>query len=132
MTVMIEYEIKAALESLTGLPAYPLLLPDPIQEGVTYQRISDPRFDTGLVKTALIQGRFQISFYVIDDYPRLLSLDQAVIAAWEPIRHGYIGAWPVQTVTRDGIQQDQVTLSNNSIQYRLIRDFIICYPENAA
>jgi hypothetical protein len=132
MTVMIEYEIKAALESLTGLPAYPLLLPDPTQEGVTYQRISDPRFDTGLVQTALIQGRFQITFYVIDDYPRLLSLDQAVIDAWEAIRHGYIGAWPVQTVTRDGIQQDQVTLNNNSIQYRLIRDFIICYPENAA
>ncbi len=129
---MIEYEIKAALETLTGLPAYPLLLPDPTQEGVTYQRISDPRFDTGMVKTALIQARFQISFYVIDDYPRLLTLDKTIIDAWEPIVHGYIGSWPVQTVTRGGILQDRVTLSNNRIQYRLARDFIICYPEDAA
>ncbi|XBS71851.1 hypothetical protein ABK905_09395 [Acerihabitans sp. KWT182] len=129
---MIEYEIKAALETLTGLPAYPLLLPDPQQEGVTYQRISDPRVDTGLVQTALIQARFQISFYLIDDYPRMLALDKAVLNAWEPIRHGYIGAWPVQAVTRDSIQQDQVTLSDNSVQYRLARDFIICYPDDAA
>ncbi len=129
---MIEYKIKAALEILTGLPAYPLLLPDPTQEGVTYQRISDPRFDTGLVKTTLVQARFQISFYVIDDYPRLMALDKTVIDAWEPIRHGYIGAWPVQTVTRDGIQQDRMTLSDNRVQYRLARDFIICYPEDAA
>ncbi|TKI02668.1 hypothetical protein [Martelella alba] len=128
---MIEYEIKNSLETLTGLPAYPLLLPDPEQEGVTYQRISDPRFDTGLVQTALIQARVQVSLYVIDDYPRLLSLDKTVCNAWEAIRHGYLGTWPVQTVMRDGIQQDQATLSDNRIQYRLIRDYLICYPEDA-
>lgn len=129
---MIEFEIKSELESLTGLNAYPLLLPDPAQEGVTYQKISDPFFDTGMVKTALVQARFQVSYYVIDDYPRLLSLDKTVRAAWESVVHGHIGKWPVQTVAKGGMQQDKQTLTNNSIQYRLIRDFIICYPEDAS
>lgn len=128
---MIEYDIKAALEELTGLPAYPLLLPDPEQEGVTYQRISDPFFDTGLAVTALVEGRFQISLYVIDDYPRLLALDKAVRTAWENINHGHIGAWPVQKVTRGGLQQDKMVLTGNRVQYRLARDFIICFPEDA-
>lgn len=56
---MIEYEIKAALEALTSLPAYPLLLPDPEQEGVTYQKVSNPKVDTGLASTALVQGVFR-------------------------------------------------------------------------
>ncbi len=129
---MIEYEIKAALEALSGLNAYPLLLPDPEQEGVTYQRISDPRFETGMVVTSLVQARFQISYHVIDDYPRLLSLDKTVRDAWEPIAHGRIGRWPVQAVTRGGISQNKQTLTNNRVQYRLTRDFIICYPEDAS
>ncbi|MBF7956130.1 hypothetical protein [Rahnella victoriana] len=129
---MIEYEIKADLELLTGLNAYPLLLPDAEQEGITYQKVSDPLFETGMVKTALVQARFQISFYIINDYPRLLELDKKVRDAWEIIEHGHIGAWPVQTVTRGGIQQNQQTLTNNSVQFQLVRDFIICYPEDAS
>lgn len=39
---MIELALKTALERLTGLDVYPLLLPDELQEGVTYQCISDP------------------------------------------------------------------------------------------
>ena len=34
---MIELALKTALERLTGLDVYPLLLPDELQEGVTYQ-----------------------------------------------------------------------------------------------
>ena len=45
---MIELAIKGALERITGMNAYPLLLPDTVQEGVTYQRISDaPRAQPG-------------------------------------------------------------------------------------
>ncbi|BEM76401.1 hypothetical protein SME38J_05040 [Serratia marcescens] len=128
---MIEYELKTALEALTGLPAYPLLLPDPEQEGVTYQRVSDPLFDTGLAKTSLVQGRFQITLYIIDNYARLIALDHAICQAWESIHQGYIGRWPVQAVTRGILQQSGTTLTNNSIQYRLVRDYIICYPEDA-
>lgn len=129
---MIEYEIKAALEALTSLPAYPLLLPDPEQEGVTYQKITDPKFDTGLASTALVQGRFQVSLYVIDDYARLIELDKAICTTWEGIQHGHIGRWPVQTVTRGTMLQGAATLTNNSTQYRLVRDYVICYPEDAA
>lgn len=128
---MIEYEIKASLEALTSLPAYPLLLPDPEQEGVTYQKVSNPKVDTGLASTALIQGRFQVALYVIDDYARLIELDKAICAAWESIQHGHIGRWPVQTVTRGTMQQGATTLTNNSVQYRLVRDYVICYPEDA-
>ncbi|WP_367672846.1 hypothetical protein, partial [Serratia symbiotica] len=85
---MIEYDIKAALEALTGLPTYPLLLPDPEQEGVTYQKISDPKFDSGLASTSLVQGRYQVSLYVIDDYARLIERDKAICTAWESIQHG--------------------------------------------
>lgn len=128
---MIEYEIKAALEALTSLPAYPLLLPDPEQEGVTYQKISNPKVDTGLASTALVQGRFQVALYVIEDYARLIELDKVICAAWESIQHGQIGRWPVQTVTRGTMQQGATTLTNNSVQYRLVRDYVICYPEDA-
>ncbi|OCA55140.1 hypothetical protein [Photorhabdus namnaonensis] len=127
---MIEYDIKASLEEITQLPAYPLLLPDNIQEGVTYQRISDPKFDTGLAITSLVNARFQISIYLIDDYARLLELDKSVKNAWENITHGYIGQYPVQAVTRGIVHQDKTDLTKGRVQYRMTRDFIICYSEN--
>lgn len=129
---MIEYEIKAALEALTRLPAYPLLLPNPEQEGITYQKISNPKLATGLASTALVQGRFQVVLYIINDYARLIELDKAICTAWESIQHGHIGRWPVQTVTRGTMLQGATTLTNNSVQYRLVRDYLICYAEDAA
>lgn len=128
---MIEYEIKAALEALTSLPAYPLLLPDPEQEGVTYQKISNPKLATGLASTSLVQGRFQVVLYIINDYARLIELDKAICTAWESIQHGRIGRWPVQTVTRGTMLQGATTLTNNSVQYQLVRDYLICYAEDA-
>ncbi|TDB57242.1 hypothetical protein [Photorhabdus khanii] len=128
---MIEYDIKASLEAITGLPAYPLLLPDNLQEGVTYQRISDPKFDTGLAITSLVNARFQIAIYLIDDYARLLELDRAVKKVWENITHGHIGHYPVQTVTRGVLHQDKTELTKGRVQYRMTRDFIICYSEDA-
>ncbi|MCC8385148.1 hypothetical protein GPY51_14990 [Photorhabdus laumondii subsp. laumondii] len=127
---MIEYDIKASLEETTGLPAYPLLLPDNIQEGVTYQRISDPKFDTGLAITSLVNARFQIAIYLIDDYARLLELDKTVIRTWESITHGYIGQYPVQAITRGVLHQDKTDLTKGRVQYRITRDFIICYSED--
>lgn len=44
---MIELAIKGALERITGMNAYPLLLPDKVQEGVTYLRISDAQVGAG-------------------------------------------------------------------------------------
>lgn len=126
---MIELNLKTALERLTGLAVYPLLLPDSEQEGVTYQRISDPAVATGLVRTRLIAARFQITFYLLDDYTRVLQLDQAVWQAWQTISHGEIDGYPVQYVSRGGMQQDRTRLTNNSVQYRLVRDFIITFSE---
>ena len=97
---MIEDEIQRSLAALTHLAAYPLILPDSQQEGVTYQKISDLKVNTGLVDSSLVQSRFQIVLYVIDDYSRLIALDKAVLNAWEGVRHGHIGQWPVQAVTR--------------------------------
>ena len=61
---MIELALKTALERLTGLDVYPLLLPDELQEGITYQCISDPELYTGLLRTGLIAGRFQIAIHL--------------------------------------------------------------------
>ena len=44
---MIESAIKTAVERITGLDTYPLLLPDTVQEGATFQRISDPQVGDG-------------------------------------------------------------------------------------
>lgn len=129
---MIESALKQALETLTGMDAYPLLLPDPEQEGVTFQRISDPAVDTGMVRTRLIAGRFQICIYKIDDYTGLLQLDYQLWSAWRDIRHGNIGGFPVQYVERGNIRQDKTTMPNNRIQYRLVRDFIFYFNEGGS
>ena len=64
---MIEQAIKTSLERLSGMAVYPLLLPDSELSGITFQRISDPEIETGMVRTGLIAGRFQISIYKVDD-----------------------------------------------------------------
>lgn len=129
---MIEDAIRTALAGLTGLKVYPLLLPDPIQEGVTFQRVSDPEMDGGMVRTGLIAGRFQISIYRINDYTALVELDRAIWAAWREVQQGKIADYPVQYIQRAGIIQDCTTLPSNSIQYRLVRDYIIYFYEDSS
>ncbi|PHM66718.1 hypothetical protein [Xenorhabdus sp. KJ12.1] len=125
---MIELDIHADLERLTQLPAYPLLLPSSVSEGVTYQRISDPAFDTGLAPAQLIEGRFQISI-ITQNYTQALQLEATLRTAWEAIRHGAIGRTPVQSVTRGALLQEMAEETNNRKRYRITRDFIIAYTE---
>ncbi|KAA5961013.1 MULTISPECIES: hypothetical protein [Pantoea] len=127
---MIEAAIKSELEAISGMPVYPLLLPDELQEGITFQRISDPEVEDGLVRTGLIAGRFQISMYRIDQYTDLVLLERKIWSAWRDIRHGYIGGYPVQYVERGNIVQDRATLTSKSIQYRLVRDFTLYFFED--
>lgn len=126
---MIESAIKIAVERITGLDTYPLLLPDTVQEGATFQRISDPQVGDGLRRTGLSEVRIQISLYVVDRYTSLLQFDGALWAEWKEIVHGQLEGQSVQYVERGGIQQGKTTLPNNRIQYRLVRDFIFTVPE---
>ena len=126
---MIESAIKTAVERITGLDTYPLLLPDTVQEGATFQRISDPQVGDGLRRTGLSEVRIQISLYVVDRYTSLLQFDGALWAVWKEIVHGQLEGQPVQYVERGGIQQGKTTLPNNRIQFRLVRDFIFTVPE---
>lgn len=126
---MIELAIKPALERITGLKAYPLLLPNTVQEGVTFQRISDPQVGDGLVRTGLSDVRMQISLYLVDDYTRALQLDAALWAEWQTLVHGQLEGHPVQYVERGGIQQDKATITSGRVQYRVVRDFIFTVPE---
>ncbi|HAW0071993.1 TPA: hypothetical protein JLI26_003540 [Escherichia coli] len=128
---MIELALKTSLERLTGLVVYPLLLPDKLLEGVTYQRISDPEIEVGLVRTGLVTARFQITLYLTDDYTGLLRLDQKIWRAWRPVVHGQIEGFPVQYVARGSIQQDKNVLTSGSVQYRLARDFFFTYAQSA-
>ncbi|ENL9263865.1 hypothetical protein AB6K26_004284 [Salmonella enterica] len=128
---MIESAIKTALERITGMAAYPLLLPDTVQAGVTFQRISDPGIYAGLLRTGLIAGRFQISLYLLDSYTDLLRLDRKIWSEWKQIVHGQLDGFPVQYVDLGGIHQDKTTLTNGRNQYRLVRDFTFVYPESA-
>lgn len=129
---MIELAIKTALERITGMNAYPLLLPDIVQEGVTFQRISDPEMYSGILRTGIVSARIQVNLYRVDDYTSLLQLDKKIWSEWKSIVHGQLDGVPVQYVERGGIQQDKTTLTNRSIQYRLIRDFIIHYVEDSS
>lgn len=78
---MIESAIKTAVERITGLDTYPLLLPDTMQEGATFQRISDPQVGDGLRRTGLSEVRIQISLYVVDVSSSLSELEQTVATA---------------------------------------------------
>ena len=127
---MIESAIKTALERITGMNVYPLLLPDKEQEGVTFQRISDPEIYSGTLRTGLISGRFQISLYRVDDYASLLQLDKKIWDEWKEIIHDHLEGVPVQYVRRESIHQGKTTLTNGSIQYRVVRDFILTYRES--
>ncbi|EIV6184076.1 hypothetical protein NRG04_004111 [Klebsiella aerogenes] len=129
---MIELAIKNELERITGMNAYPLLLPDTVQEGVTFQRISDPEMYSGTLRTGIISARIQVNLYRVDDYTSLLQLDKKIWSEWKSIVHGQLDGTPVQYVERGGIQQDKTTLTNRSTQYRLIRDFIIHYVEDSS
>ncbi|EPY7209441.1 hypothetical protein ACXEIW_001350 [Klebsiella oxytoca] len=129
---MIELAIKNELERITGMDAYPLLLPDTVQEGVTFQRISDPEMYSGTLRTGIVSARIQVNLYRVDDYTSLLQLDKKIWSEWKSIVHGQLDGVPVQYVERGGIQQDKTTLTNRSIQYRMIRDFIIHYVEDSS
>ncbi|WP_406912298.1 hypothetical protein [Klebsiella aerogenes] len=129
---MIELAIKNELERITGMNAYPLLLPDTVQEGVTFQRISDPEMYSGTLRTGIVSARIQVNLYRVDDYTPLLQLDKKIWSEWKSIVHGQLDGVPVQYVERGGIQQDKTTLTNRSIQYRLIRDFIIHHVEDTS
>ncbi|HBY5400115.1 TPA: hypothetical protein MIX68_28770, partial [Klebsiella pneumoniae] len=108
------------------------LLPDTVQEGVTFQRISDPEMYSGTLRTGIVSARIQVNLYRVDDYTSLLQLDKKIWSEWKSIVHGQLDGVPVQYVERGGIQQDKTTLTNRSIQYRLIRDFIIHYVEDTS
>lgn len=108
------------------------MLPKDAQEGITFQRISDPRYSTGMVTTHLIVARFQIGIHVLNDYEKALLLDKAIRDAWEPIQHGYIGHYPVQTVQRGSFQQGREELTKNTVRWSVMRDFIITYPEDVS
>ncbi len=129
---MIESDIKSSLSAITAMPVFPLLLPKDAQEGITFQCISDPRYSAGMVTTHLIVARFQIVIHVLNDYEKALLLDKAIRDAWEPIVHGYIGNYPVQTVQRGGFQQGREELTKNTVRWSVMRDFIITYPEDAS
>lgn len=126
---MIELAIKSALERLTGLDVFPLLLPATKQQGVTFQRISDAAVGSGLSPTGLSDVRIQVNIYLVNDYTRTLQIDRAIWAEFCGIMHGELEGQPVQLIQRGNIQQDSATLSNGSIQYRLVRDFILTVAE---
>ncbi|WP_338114368.1 MULTISPECIES: hypothetical protein [Xenorhabdus] len=107
-------------------------MPSTVLEGVTYQRISDPRLTVGLVDSLLIEARFQISIMVLNDYTQALRLEAKIRSAWEAVQHGLLGRYPVQTVSRGMLQQEAEELTENRKRYRITRDFIITYTEKLA
>ena len=127
---MIELQVKAELEKLTGLEVYPLSRPDNINECIVYIPISDPAVETGFVRTGLVALRLQVDFYCID-YEEARAHDRAVWNAWKKITHGKIGAKPVQYVTRGGKIERRYSDAGPSGIFCISRDFIIYHDEDS-
>lgn len=126
---MIELAIKNSLERITGMTLYPLLLPAGVYNGGTYLRVSDPEIETGLVRTSLVEGRFQITLYAENDFTKLVTLDKAIWDEWKQVVHGTIDDYPVQYVRRGGVRYIKETLTNGNVLYGVIRDFILNFSE---
>ena len=126
---MIELAIKTELEALTGLPVYPLLLPADVVEGITYQCVSDPPLETGLVRTSVVRARFQIRIIILNDYTRLKTLDRQIWGKWQAIRHGFIADFPVQYVERGNLRETPTPQTSNQQLYDLLREYFITYVE---
>lgn len=126
---MIELAIKSDLERISGMKVYPLLLPKDIYTGITYLRVSDSEIETGLVRTGVIAGRFQITLYSEVDLTKIVKLDKAIWAEWKQVIHGDIQGYPVQYVRRGGISFGKETLPNGNTIYSLSRDFILTFSE---
>lgn len=129
---MTEQAVSTSLAAITGMPVYPLALPDKVREGVAFQRISDPPL--GMVENSGVTViRMQVSFVLLDDYSRLLMLDADVWEAWKRIIHGTLEGQNVQRIERDGLHQDFEDFYVGKIphrQYRLVRDYIFICPED--
>ncbi len=125
---MIELAIKGALERITGMNAYPLLLPDTVQKGdiPAYFGCAGRGWPA---RTGISSVRIQVAIYLIDNYSRLLMLDKQLWSEWKAIVQSRLEDCPVSYVTRGSIQQDKITLTSGRIQYRLVRDFIFTTPE---
>lgn len=91
---MIELAIKGTLERITGMNAYPLLLPDTVQEGATFQRISDPEMVSGMLRTGIVSARIQVNLYLLDNYTSLLQLDKKNLGGTEVSRSWPAGGHP--------------------------------------
>lgn len=127
---MIEQQVKAELEKLTGLDAYPLSRPDDINECIVYNPISDPMVESGFVRTGLVALRLQVDFYCID-YEVAKAHDRAVWSVWKKIAHGKIGAKSVQYVKRGGKIERRYSDASPSGLYCISRDFIIYHNEDS-
>ncbi|UBX28472.1 hypothetical protein [Arsenophonus apicola] len=128
---MIETDIKNDLERISGLSTYYVALPSNHLEGIVYLRVSDPKMFTGLAKTKLVQARFQVVVQLADDYEKALLISDKIRDEWESIEHGYLGNYPVQTVERGNFWQDMEEQTDNRKIYRIGRDFILTYAEDA-
>lgn len=122
-------ELKAEIEALLGVNAYPLIGPQTESEFVTLQLVSDPPIETGMIRTSLVSARYQISF-ISSRYRRTEEMDRLLWSAWRGITHGNIGGYPVQYVERVGISESYDV--DDGGKYRRTRDFIFYYAEAPA
>jgi len=121
-------DLKAEIEALLHINVYPLVGPQTESSFVTLQLVSDPLIESGMVRTKLVAGRWQISF-ISSLYSRIEEMDKALWQAWEGLAHGHIGRTPVQYVQRVGISESFDP--DDGGKYRRTRDYIFYYPEGA-
>lgn len=122
-------DLKAEIESLLNVKVYPLIGPQTESEFVTLQLVSDPRIESGTLRTKLVAGRWQISF-ISSFYSRNEEMDKTLWQVWESIVHGHVGHYPVQYVERGGLSESFDAADGG--KYRRTRDYIFYYPEGAS
>lgn len=121
-------ELKSEIEALLQVNVYPLIGPQTESEFVTLQLISDPRIESGTIRTKLAAVRYQVSF-ISSLYSRTAEMDNAVWSSWQDVAHGHIGGYPVQYVQRVSVRESFD--SDDGGKYRRARDYIFYCPEDA-
>lgn len=127
---MIELTLKQSLETITLLTVYPLLLPDDVLEGITYQCISDPFIQTGLQRLALVEARYQITIQLLNDYSRLKQLDKLIWSHWRQGKQAFSDSSGIRYIERANIRENRETLADKQFLYQLSRDYLITYEEH--
>ncbi|MBO1110095.1 hypothetical protein J2R62_18425 [Plesiomonas shigelloides] len=102
---MLDVHWKNDAERLTGLPGYPLLRPDDVNECRVYQVVSEFKPDTGLADVSSITQRYQFKI-ISPSRLKTIETEKLLLQAGAGLANAQIDGYPVQYVASGGFTED--------------------------